>query len=76
MEKAIVLVNLRPGTEEERIAALRGIPGILSVYQLYGTYDMLVIVEGPDDQAMKSIISENLRLKGDVVSTVTLKITS
>jgi DNA-binding Lrp family transcriptional regulator len=76
MDKAIVLVNLRPGTEEERISALKGIPGILSVYQLYGMYDLLVIVEGPDDQAMKSIISDNLRLKMDVVSTVTLKITS
>jgi len=76
MERAIVLVNLSPGAEEKRIAALKGIPGILSVYQLYGTYDLLVIVEGPDDQAVKSIIADNLRLKADVVSTVTMKITS
>jgi DNA-binding Lrp family transcriptional regulator len=76
MERAIVLVNLKPGAGEQRIAALEGIPGILSVYELYGTYDLLVIVEGPDDQTMKTIIADNLRLKADVVSTVTLKITS
>lgn len=76
MERAIVLVNLSPGSEKQRIAALKGVPGILSVYQLYGTYDLLVIVEGPDDQTVKSIIADNLRLKADVVSTVTMKITS
>jgi DNA-binding Lrp family transcriptional regulator len=76
MERAIVLVNLSPGAEEKRIAALHGIPGIRSVYRLYGTYDLLVIVEGLDDQTVKSIIADNLRLKSDVVSTVTMKITS
>jgi DNA-binding Lrp family transcriptional regulator len=76
MERAIVLVNLSPGAEEKRVAALRQIPGIRTVYQLYGMYDLLVIVEGPDDQTVKSIIADNLRLKSDVVSTVTMKITS
>ncbi|MGD1054599.1 MAG: Lrp/AsnC ligand binding domain-containing protein [Nitrososphaerales archaeon] len=76
MERAIVLVNLSPGAEEESIAALRKMPGILSVYQLYGLYDLLVMVEGPDDQAVKSVIADNLRSKAGVVSTVTMKIIS
>ena len=76
MVRAIVLVNLSPGAEEKRIAALKGIPGILSVYQLYGTFDLLVMVEGPDDQAVKSIVANNLRSKAGVVSTVTMKIVS
>ena len=76
MERAIVLVNLSPRVDEKRIAALKEIPGVLSVYQLYGMYDLLVIVEGPDDRTVKSIIADNLRLKADVVSTVTMKITS
>lgn len=74
MERAIVLVNLSPGTEEDSITALRGMPGIASVYQLYGLYDLLVMVEGADDQAVKSIIAENLRAKAGVVSTITMKI--
>jgi DNA-binding Lrp family transcriptional regulator len=74
MERAIVLVNLSPGTEEQSIAALKGIAGISSVYQLYGLYDLLVMVEGSDDQAVKSIIADTLRSKPGVVSTITMKI--
>ena len=74
MERAIVLVNLSPGTEEQSISALRGVPGITSVYQLYGLYDLLVMVEGADDQAVKSIIADHLRSKTGVVSTITMKI--
>ncbi|MDG6913726.1 MAG: Lrp/AsnC ligand binding domain-containing protein [Nitrososphaerota archaeon] len=74
MERAIVLVNLSPGSEEQSIASLRGTPGIKSVYQLYGLYDLLIMVEGTDDQAVKSIIAENLRSKPGVVSTITMKV--
>lgn len=76
MERAIVLVNLSPGAEEQSVAALKEMPGITSVYQLYGLYDLLVMVEGPDDQALKSIVAVNLRSKAGVVSTVTMKIVS
>ena len=74
MERAIVLVNMSPGTEEQGVAALRGMTGITSVYQLYGLYDLLVMVEGADDQAVKSIIAESLRSRPGVVSTITMKI--
>ena len=76
MERAIVLVNLSPGSEEESMKALKGIPGIVSVYQLYGLYDLLVMVEGPDDQKVKSIIADTLRSKAGVISTITMKILS
>jgi len=76
MERAIVLVNLSPGSEEQSISALKGTAGITSVYQLYGLYDLLVMVEGADDQAVKSIIADNLRSKPGVVSTITMKILS
>ena len=76
MERAIVLVNLSPGTEEQSIATLRGMAGITSVYQLYGLYDLLVMVEGTDDAAVKAIIADSLRSKPGVVSTITMKILS
>jgi DNA-binding Lrp family transcriptional regulator len=76
MERAIVLVNLNPGAEEQSMKELKGTPGILSVYQLYGLYDLLVVVEGADDQAVKTIISDNLRSKSGVVSTITMKVLS
>ncbi len=76
MERAIVLVNLAPGSEESSLAALKGTSGIRSLYQLYGLYDLLVIVEGMDEQEVKSIIAQNLRSKPGVVSTITMKILS
>lgn len=76
MERAIVLVNLSPGSEEASMAALKGMEGITSVFQLYGLYDLLVMVEGPDDQSVKAIIADNLRSKPGVVSTITMKILS
>lgn len=76
MERAIVLVNLSPGAEEQSLAALKGVPGIKSVYQLYGLYDLLVMVEGEDDQVVKSVIADSLRSKPGVVSTITMKILS
>ncbi|MDG6990826.1 MAG: Lrp/AsnC family transcriptional regulator [Nitrososphaerota archaeon] len=74
MERAIVLVNLSPGTEEQSISALKGMAGITSVYQLYGLYDLLVMVEGADDQTVKTIIADHLRSKPGVVSTITMKV--
>jgi DNA-binding Lrp family transcriptional regulator len=76
VEKAIVLVNLSPGAEEQSLNALKGVEGVKSVYQLYGLYDLLVMVEGADDQAVKSIIADSLRSKPGVVSTITMKILS
>jgi DNA-binding Lrp family transcriptional regulator len=74
MEKALVLINLAPGTEEVAIASLRGGPGIKEVYQLYGLYDVLMVVEGQSEAAVKSIISERLRANQNIVSTMTMKV--
>lgn len=76
MERAIVLVNLSPGADEQSMKELRGTPGIVSVYHLYGLYDMLVLVEGADDQTVKGIIADKLRSKPGVVSTITMKVVS
>ncbi len=67
---------MSPGTEEQSITALKGMAGITSVYQLYGLYDLLVMVEGADDASVKAIIADNLRSKPGVVSTITMKILS
>ena len=76
MERAIVLLNLSPRTDEHSIESQRGMAGIKSVYQLYGLYDLLVMVEGADDQTVKTIIADSLRSKPGVVSTITMKILS
>jgi DNA-binding Lrp family transcriptional regulator len=74
METAVVLVNLSPGAEERSLSALRGAPGVKEVYQVYGLYDLLLIVEGKDDQEVKAVISERVRADTGVVSTITMKV--
>ena len=74
MERAVVLVNLSPGAEEGSLTALKGSDGIREVYQVYGLYDLLLIVEGKDDQEVKAIISEKVRANQGVVSTITMKV--
>lgn len=76
MERAIVLLNLSPGTETSTVSSLRKTPGIAAVYQTYGIYDLLVVVEGPDEQAVKSVITEKLRANPEVLSTITMKVVS
>lgn len=74
MEKAIVLVNIAPGGEEDVVRDLRNEKSVLEVYQLYGLYDLLAVVEGVDDQAVKSLISTKLRGHPKVSSTLTMKV--
>jgi DNA-binding Lrp family transcriptional regulator len=76
MERAIVLVNLSPGTEKQSIASLRSTPGVTGVFQLYGIYDLLVQVEGKDEQTVKGVITDKLRTNPGVISTITMKVIS
>jgi len=76
MERAIVLVNLSPGTEEKAAEALKHTSGVAEVYQTYGLYDLLVFVEGETEQAVKSTISEKLRANKNITSTITMKVVS
>jgi len=74
MQRAIVLINLAPGSEEETLASLKGMNGMVAVYQVYGLYDALLIVEGEDEQSIKSIISDRLRSNPNIASTITMKV--
>jgi len=74
MERAIVLVNLSPGTEEATAAALRRTQGVAKVYQTYGLYDLLVVIEGESEQAVKTTITDKLRADKNISSTITMKV--
>ncbi len=74
MERAIVLINIAPGGEDDVMRDLRNEKNIPEVYQLYGLYDLLAVVEGVDDQAVKSLISAKLRGHPRVTSTLTMKV--
>ncbi|MDA4128043.1 MAG: Lrp/AsnC ligand binding domain-containing protein [Thaumarchaeota archaeon] len=74
MERAIVLINATPGGEDEVLKDLRSEKAVRQVYQLYGLYDLLAVVEGEDDHAVKAIISNRFRGHPKVASTLTMKV--
>lgn len=74
MERAIVLVNVAPGSEETVVSSLKSAKGVREVNQLYGLYDLLVVVEGETEQEVKSIISERMRSSPGVIATITMKV--
>jgi DNA-binding Lrp family transcriptional regulator len=74
LERAIVLVTAAPGGEDEVLRDLKQEKSVLQIYQLYGLYDLLAIVEGEDDQTVKSVISTKFRGHPRVASTLTMKV--
>ena len=74
MQRAIVLVSLAPGTEEETLASFKGMKEVTEMYQTYGLYDLILIVEGTDEQAIKSTITGRLRSNPNITSTITMKV--
>lgn len=69
-----MLVNVAPGSEESVVSSLRNEKGVKEVNQLYGLYDLLVVVEGNTEQEVKSIISEKMRGNPGVIATITMKV--
>jgi len=74
MQRAIVLINVAPGMEEKTLASLKDLKGVAEVYQTYGLYDLILVVEGPDEQSIKSTITGRLRSNPSITSTITMKV--
>lgn len=47
---------------------------VTEAYQTYGLYDLILIVEGTDEQSIKSIITGRLRSNPNITSTITMKV--
>jgi DNA-binding Lrp family transcriptional regulator len=76
MEKAIVLINTKPGSEELVSADLKKMEGVVEVHNLYGLYDLIAVVEGPDEQAIKKVVSYKVRAHPQIASTLTMRVVS
>ena len=49
MKKAFVLINTNPGTDAVLKSELKKVEGIVGIYQVYGAFDMVVVVEAETD---------------------------
>ena len=72
MPEAFVLMNAELGSEESIINELKKIDFIKHVYQVYGVYDIVALVEGETMDKVKETITWNLRKLNGVKSTLTM----
>ena len=72
MPKAIVLINTEVGSDEEVFNHVREIEDVRAAYMVYGLYDIVAIIESPDQNRLNSIIYNKLRSHPKVRSTLTM----
>lgn len=72
MPEAFVLMNAELGSEESIINELEKIGLVKNVYQVYGVYDIVALVEGDSMDKVKETITWNIRKLNGVKSTLTM----
>jgi DNA-binding Lrp family transcriptional regulator len=72
MPEAFVLMNAELGSEESIINELQKIDLVKHVYQVYGVYDIVALVEGESMDKVKETITWNIRKLNGVKSTLTM----
>jgi DNA-binding Lrp family transcriptional regulator len=72
MPKAFVLMNAELGSEDSLVSELRKMEGVREVYQVYGVYDIVAMVEAETMEKVKEAITWKVRKLGGVKSTLTM----
>jgi uncharacterized protein with GYD domain len=76
MKKAFVLISTNLRTETVLRSELRKVEGIVGVYEVFGPYDMVAVVEAESDEELKYIIFSRIRTLQYLKSTLTLNVVS
>ena len=76
MRKAFVMINTDLGTETVLQSELKKVEGIVGAYQVFGIYDMVVVVEAESEEELKNIIFSRIRTLKYLRSTLTLNVVS
>jgi DNA-binding Lrp family transcriptional regulator len=70
--RALVLINTDAGLEKLVHEEIKSLDGIMAVYDLYGEYDMMAIIEHDSDQEVAEVVSWELRKIRGIRSTNTM----
>ncbi|HEX7032754.1 MAG TPA: Lrp/AsnC ligand binding domain-containing protein [Nitrososphaera sp.] len=70
--KAFVLITTDTGLEKLVHEELKSLEGVKAVYDLYGEYDIMAVIEQETDKDVAEIISWELRKIKGIRSTNTL----
>jgi len=76
MRKAFVLINTNVGTETVLRSELKKVEGIVAVYQVFGVYDMVAVIEAESEEQLKDILFSRIRTLKYLRSTLTLTVVS
>lgn len=72
MVKAVVLISVEVGKEEETVESLKKIPEVEKAYFVYGVYDIVAVVNGKSLDDIRSTVVNSIRKMPSVRSTVTM----
>lgn len=70
--KAFVLINTDAGLEKLVHEEIKSLEGVQAVYDLYGEYDLMAIVEQDTDKDVAEVLSWELRKIKGIRSTNTM----
>lgn len=70
--KAFVLINTDAGLEKLVHEELKSLEGVQAVYDLYGEYDLMAVVEHEIDKDVAEVVSWELRKIRGICSTNTM----
>ena len=72
MIKAVVLVTIDAGREEEAMSNISKIEEVKKAFQVYGVYDVVAEVEGKSLDDIREVIVKKVRRVPGVRSTITM----
>lgn len=73
MIHAYLLINLKTDIgNEEILDEVKKIPQVKEAYRLYGTYDLIILLEGESPKEIKDVTLESIRKLKYVESTMTM----
>ncbi|MEM0044374.1 MAG: Lrp/AsnC ligand binding domain-containing protein [Sulfolobales archaeon] len=73
-QKALVLINIEIGSEEEVLSKLREIPNVKETYLVYGVYDIVAVIEAQTQDELREIVVKHVRRIPKIRSTTTMMV--
>jgi DNA-binding Lrp family transcriptional regulator len=72
MPKALVLINVESGSEDEVLKELKKLEGVEEAYTSYGVYDLIAKIKADTMEQLKEAVTRKIRALNKVRSTLTL----
>ena len=74
MPTAFVLISAELGEEENLLKQLRSMGNVKEAYFVYGIYDVIAKLEAENMDALKEIVTRNIRSLSGVRGTITMTV--